>query len=103
MVPFRTRTVSRCTILAGEVLAGRLDAIAWPLIWMALVIHLDSTMSVGIFRLVVLGVAPLCAVSRLHRALWVNHRYRFTTWRWGKPVLMLWAVGALMKLAVMLG
>lgn len=87
----------------GRSWLGALDAIAWPLLWIALVIYLDSTMSVGIFKLVVLGVGPLCAVSRLHRALWVNYRYRFTTWRWGKPILMLWAVGVLMKLAVMLG
>jgi hypothetical protein len=43
-------------------------------------------------------VALLCSLSRLHRALWVNHRYRFTTWRWGRALAALLLVGAVMKL-----
>lgn len=87
----------------GRSWLAALDAVAWPLAAIALVIHLDQTMSLGVVKLVVLGVAPLLAASRLHRALWANHRYRFTTWRWGKPMLMLLAVGLVMKIAVTIG
>lgn len=35
-------------------------------------------------------MAVLLGLVRLHRTLWVKHRYRFTTWYWGKvPAVML--------------
>ena len=46
-----------------------------------------------------IALAVLSAVVRLHRALRVNHRYRFTTWRWGKVLAALFLVGGLLKLA----
>jgi hypothetical protein len=47
------------------------------------------------------GVSPLCAVGRLHRALWVNHRYWFTTWRWSQVLGALLLMGAVMRLALL--
>jgi hypothetical protein len=36
----------------------------------------------------------------MHRALWLNHRYVFTTWRWGKLVGALLVLGWVMKLSL---
>jgi hypothetical protein len=33
-------------------------------------------------------------------ALWINHRYRFATWRWFRVCAGLLIVGAVVKLAV---
>jgi hypothetical protein len=40
------------------------------------------------------------AQGRLHRALWVNHRYWFTTWRWGKVLASMMVIGAVLKLSM---
>ena len=39
------------------------------------------------------------AFVRVHRALCVNHRYRFDTWRWGPVTAALLLVGVTLKLA----
>jgi hypothetical protein len=44
-----------------------------------------------------MALAVLGGVSRLHRALWVNHRYWFTTWRWGKVLAAMLLIGAMLK------
>ena len=72
------------------------DAAAWPLFWVLLFSH--APMPVGLVGPFVAAIALLCALARLHRALWVNHRYRFTTWRWGRVVAALLLIGAVMKL-----
>ena len=48
----------------------------------------------------VAAVALLCALGRLHRALWVNRRYRFTTWRWGRIAAALLLMGVVLKLTM---
>jgi len=50
----------------------------------------------------VIAWAAWSAFGRLHRALWNNHRYRFTTWRWGRAVAALLVLGFAMKLAASL-
>ena len=45
----------------------------------------------------VAALALLCALGRLHRALCLNHRYRFTTWRLGRVVAAL-LMGMVLKL-----
>lgn len=42
----------------------------------------------------------LVRVAREHRALWVNHRYWFTTWRWGKVLASMLLIGAVLKLSM---
>jgi len=37
---------------------------------------------------------------RLHRAIWNNHRYWFTTWRWDRIVGALLLMGEVLKLAL---
>ena len=46
---------------------------------------------------VLTAVALLYGLGRLHRALWENHRYRFTTWRWGRMAAVLLLVGVVVK------
>jgi hypothetical protein len=31
--------------------------------------------------------------------VWVNHRYWFTTWRWGRIAIALMVIGMVLKLA----
>ena len=74
------------------------DAVAWPMLWVIVFSHAPKP--VGLVGPVVTAVALLCAIGRLHRAVWVNHRYRFTTWRWGRVAAALLFVGLLLKLMV---
>jgi len=55
----------------------------------------------GVVDQVAVALAVWCGVvwrglARRHQARWVNHRYWFTTWRWGGPVaaflLMAWVI-----------
>jgi len=73
------------------------DAAVWPLMWVLVFGHVPEP--VGLVGPFVTAVAVLCAFQRLHLALWVNHRYWFTTWRWGRVVAALWLMGAVLKLA----
>ena len=54
----------------------------------------------GLVWPVVIALAVCAALSRLHRAVWMNHRYRFTTWRWGKFAGSLLVIGFVLKLTV---
>lgn len=72
------------------------DAALWPILWVLMFNH--APRPVGIVGPVVAAVALLSALGRMHRALWVNHRYRFTTWRWGRVVAAMLLVGAALKL-----
>ena len=82
----------------GRRLLAAADAVAWPLFWVLLFSH--APRPVGIVGSVVPAVALLCALSRLHRAVTSNHRYRFTTWRWGRIVVALMLMGEVMKLSL---
>jgi hypothetical protein len=66
-----------------------------PVLW--LVAAVCAPTGSGIVGQVAVAVARLCAVHRLHRAIWHNERYRFTTWRWGGVVLTLAFVATAMK------
>lgn len=75
-----------------------IDAVLWPALWVLLVHSLDKPPSSS--GSVVMAVAVLFAFKRLHQALWVNHRYWFTTWRWGRWLAVLLAFGWLLKLTL---
>ncbi len=73
------------------------DAAVWPLLWVLVFSH--APRPVGLVGPFVAAVALLCAWGRLHRALWENHRYRFTTtWRWGRVAAALVLIDLVMKL-----
>jgi hypothetical protein len=80
----------------GRRFFGALDAAVWPLLWVWLIAH--APVPVGVVGPVVAAVAVLCGLQRLHRAVFINHRYRFTTWRWGKRVGALLEIGLMLKL-----
>lgn len=79
----------------GRQLLAAVDAVAWPVLWVLLINHAPAP--VGLVGPFVSAVALLCGLGRLYRALWVNHRYRFTTWRWGRIAAAFIVVGLVMK------
>lgn len=61
----------------GRRLLAAVDAVAWPALWVLLVRHAPEP--VGIVGSFVTALAGLLGMGRLHRALWVNHRYIAST------------------------
>ena len=55
------------------------DAIGWPLGWLVLI--QSVVLPMGAVGLVLPAAAIWAASRRVHRAVWANHRYRFTTAR----------------------
>ena len=86
-------------VWAGRRWLAAVDAVAWPAAWVVLVHHVPAP--VGVVGPFVTAVAVMSALGRLHRALCVNHRYWFTTWRWARIVAGLWLMGMVMKLALL--
>jgi hypothetical protein len=83
----------------GRQLLAAVDAIVWPIFWVLLIHHAPAPF--GIVGPFVTALAVLCGLGRLHRALWANHRYRFTTWRWGRIAASFMLVGLVMKLVLL--
>jgi hypothetical protein len=52
----------------------------------------------GVVGQVAVAVAVWCGLGRLHRALCENHRYWFTTWRWGRVALAMLVMSWVIKL-----
>lgn len=82
----------------GRRLLAAVDAVIWPLMWVLLIQQVPG--SAGLVGPFVTAMAVLLGLGRLHRALWVNHRYWFTTWRWGKVLGAMLLIGAVMKLSM---
>ena len=80
----------------GRHAIAAVDAVVWPLLWMSAVWYAPTP--VGVVGPFVMAVAALCLMRRLHRALRINHRYRFTTWHWGKVFGAMLLMGAFLKL-----
>ena len=76
------------------------DVLAWPLLFV-LVVHF-APFSTGAVGPLAIALATLSAVRRFHLALWLNQRYRFTTWRWGRVTALLLVAGAVLKLLAQL-
>jgi hypothetical protein len=75
------------------------DAVVWSALVCFAMLHMPA--SGGIVAALATALSALSAVRRLHTALFANHRYYFTTWRWGRWVAWLLAVGALLKVALL--
>jgi hypothetical protein len=82
----------------GRRLLAAVDAVAWPLMWMLLIQQVPGP--AGLVGPFVTALAVLLGLGRLHRALCVNHRYWFTTWRWGKVLGAMLLIGAVLKIAM---
>jgi hypothetical protein len=80
---------------AGRRCFAALDALVWPAVFLALVIR--APYPTGIFGQVLLALAAIAALRRLHIALWRNEQYWFTLRGWGMPVVVLLAVGGVLK------
>lgn len=81
----------------GRRLLALVDAVAWPAGWIGLAAYLPQP--VGIVGPMVVALAVLSSIGRVYRATWRNHRYHFTTWRWGRILLGLLLLGAVIKLS----
>ena len=82
----------------GRRLLAAVDAVAWPLMWVLLIQQLPGP--AGLVGPFVTALAVLLGLGRRNRAIWVNHRYGFTTWRWGKVLASMLLIGAVMKLTM---
>ncbi len=76
------------------------DAVAWPAAWASYV--LGATMPLGLLGQCALAYCGIAAVQRALQAVFQNHRYHFTTWRWGRWLVLVLAFGYALKLAVWL-
>jgi hypothetical protein len=75
-----------------------LDAVGWPTLVGVVATHLPARG--GIVGAVLVAACLVTAGVRLRRALWRNHRYRFTTWRFGRGALALVVLGLLLRWVV---
>lgn len=80
---------------AGRRWLAALDAVFWPMVGVLLIDN--APVPLGISGLVLMAAALWVSGLRLHRALWANHRYWFTTWRWGRFSLALILLGVVLK------
>lgn len=84
------------SVWPGRRWLAAVDAVLWPAFWILLLAQVPQpTGLVGPFFTV---VTAWLALRRLHRAIWSNHRYWFTTWRWGKVAAAMLLLGALLRL-----
>jgi hypothetical protein len=75
-----------------------IDAVAWPgMAWGALSQFVGEG---GLVLPFVMALLVASAARRLYTALLVNHLYHFTTWRWGRLLAWILAVGALLRLGL---
>lgn len=88
------------TVWPGRRVLALIDAVVWPAVLAALVLSLP--VSTGLAGVVALALCVVAALTRMHRAVAFNHRYHFTTWRWGGRLVFVLAVGYALKLAVLL-
>ena len=75
-----------------------IDGLVWPVMWVVVIANIPAP--VGVVGAVGTAFALLAALRRLHRAVWNNQRYRFTTWRWGRPVVIMVLIGWVLKLSL---
>ena len=72
-----------------------IDAVAWPgAVWSALQ---QMPYEGGIALVFFMALVVVSAAQRLSTALLRNHRYHFTTWRWGCVFAWMMAIGALLR------
>lgn len=74
------------------------DAVVWPgAAWAALSHVADRG---GLLLAFGMAMLVMSAARRLLTALLANQRYQFTTWRWGRWLLWMMALGALLKVGL---
>lgn len=78
-----------------------LDALAWPTAWAAIIVL--SPYRLGLVGAAALVLVMLSAVCRSRRAMWRNHRYRFSTVKWGRRLLWAVLISAVLKWSLLHG
>ena len=97
-VVFQRQAKPDAVFWPGRRALAAVDALAWPALWVLVVAN--APLPTGVFGPTVTALAALFAVLRLQRAVLANHRYWFTTVRWGKVAVALIFIGMVMKLAM---
>ena len=82
----------------GRRFLAAVDALAWPSFFLLLIAQAPGASSV--FKPVIGALALLAMWHRLYVAWWRNHRYRFTTWRWGRVLSALLVIGVVLKIVL---
>jgi hypothetical protein len=82
----------------GRRMLAAVDAVVWPLLWALLIWQVPWP--AGLVGPFATALVVLLGLGRLHRALWANHRYWFTAWRWGKVLGAMLLIGAVLKLSM---
>jgi hypothetical protein len=83
---------------SGRRWLAAVDAVVWPgVVWSVLS---QVPAQGGLVLAFVMALLVMSAARRLFTALLVNHRYRFTTGRWGRALAWMMAIGALLKLGL---
>lgn len=75
-----------------------IDALAWPVALAVLLSRVPAT--TGVFVPTAMAILVLAGMVRVHRAVWRNHRYRFTTWRVARVLAVLMVVGLALKIGL---
>lgn len=83
---------------SGRRWLAAIDAVAWPVALGLLFSRVPG--KGGLMLPMASAVLVLWGLSRLHKAVWLNHRYRFTTWRVLGIVAVLVIVGLVLKIAL---
>ena len=83
---------------SGRRWLAALDAVAWPLAVWSLLGRVPG--KAGLVLPVASALLVLRGLSRLHTAVWLNHLYRFTTWRVLGVLAVLVVVGVVLSIAV---
>jgi len=94
---------ARAPLPDAQVWPGRrvlafVDAVAWPAAWAAWLLGLSVPL--GLASQFALAWCGVSATRRALRAVLQNHRYHFTTWRWGRWLVVMLLFGYSLKLAV---
>lgn len=82
---------------SGRRWLAAIDAIAWPVGLWVLLGRVPG--KAGLVLPMASAVLVLWGLSRFHKAVWLNHRYRFTTWRVLGILAVLVIVGLVQKIA----
>jgi hypothetical protein len=79
----------------GRRFLAAIDAVAWPTLGVVVLMRLPA--HGGVVGAVLVAACVIAAARRLRQALWSNHRYRFTTWRFGRVALVPTALAVLLR------
>jgi hypothetical protein len=79
----------------GRRWVAAVDAVVWPgVVWSVLS---QVPGQGGLVQAFAMALLAMSAARRLFTALVVNHRYHFTTWRWGRVLTWMLLGGSLLQ------